>query len=96
MILRVWRLFLCKRRVVVIWAWLTWERWPGLVNLRRADSLTPCLPASSTLVMRWVLFAEYKARLAATTAGWRTEGRRGYWRRSLAEAGRNESGQRPR
>ena len=27
--------------------------------------------------------------------GW-NEGRRGYWRRSLAEAGRNESGQRPR
>ena len=49
--------------------WVTWERWSGLVNLRTADSLTPSLPASSTLVMRWVLFAEYKARLAAAPAG---------------------------
>ena len=49
--------------------WLTWERWSGLVNLRTADSLTPSLPASSTLVMRWDLIAEYRASLAATTAG---------------------------
>ncbi len=69
--------------------WLTWERWSGLVNLRTADSLTPSLPASSTLVMRWDLIAEYRASLAATTAGWHTgDGTRvggviggGRWRR---------------
>ena len=30
------------------------ERWSGLVSLRTAASLTPSLPASSTLVMRCI------------------------------------------
>ena len=79
--------------------WLTWERWAGLVGLRTADWLTPSLPASSTLVMRWVHIAEYKARLAAAPgrlAYWEwNEGRRGYWRRSLAEAGAMKAGSDP-
>ena len=66
---RVWRLFLCKRGVVVIWTWLTWERWSGLVNVRTADSLTPSLPGRSTWEMHWVLMAEYRAILAVSPAG---------------------------
>ena len=39
----------------------------GIVG--RVSHGTTHLPASSTLVMRWDLIAEYRASLAATTAG---------------------------
>ncbi len=58
-----------QNRDPVFCSWLTWEWWSGLVSLRTADSLTPSLPASSTLVMRWALISELRASLAATTAG---------------------------
>ncbi len=44
-----------------------------MVSFRTADSLTPSLSASSTLVMRCALIAEYRASLAATTVGTGTD-----------------------
>ena len=41
----------------------------GIVG--RVSHGTTHLPASSTLVMRWDLIAEYRASLAAPAAGWR-------------------------